>query len=153
MKFAGEITHIDPKGQVRRVPATSFGQFIREETDDQLVPITTVALQFKKILTGHSSYWPSRGRTANYGPYSKNNSIRLFSVTQSRTQAGRFSRIIMRNDARNKKGVAYAGYVARGIRSGGGTVSPDRYRANYDAVHRTWRDRWPLLTQGLGDGS
>jgi len=153
VQFTGEVTHFGPEGQVKRVPAASLGQFIRDQADDQLVPITKIANALKSVLTGRQGFWPAKGQTANLGPHARGYSVNQFSVPQSRTAQGKFSHIIMRNDALNRSGKPYAGYVAQGIGVGGARVSPERYRANFDCVGRTWRERWPLIEAKISDGS
>lgn len=154
MQFTGEITYIDGAGQVARRVAAGLGQFIREETDAIDVPITVTGMALKKVLTGRLGFWPSRGTTSNYGPYARDHSLKRFVVSQGRTRKGRFDHITLSNTATNRKGIAYAGFVAQGIASGGRTVSPERYRANYDCVARTWRERWPVIAAEVtADGS
>ena len=149
MDFRSRIEYFDERGRSRgsvRITGTAgaivgLGEFIADGIAAAIVRPSHMANAFKTVLQGKSSYYPSAGTTANRGPYATGNSVRQFRVGQARNAQGRFERITLFNDARNKSGKAYPGYVVQGIGWGGRRVSPARYRANFDAIRRTWDDR------------
>ena len=144
--FAARIVHVSPTGVTTRVEgqfggSVALGAFVRDDiTHDAPGPLL-VARTFATLLAGPRSLWPAAGQTRNRGPYASGVSARAFTARQSRDARGRFGHVVLTNDARNRRGQAYAGWVDQGIRSGGGTVSPGRYRANHRAVARTWDDQ------------
>ena len=151
MNFTGTISYGRPAGRSRTVlrtaaPAvgglTEFGelqrQAVRDDIRGQAPRPSEIAAKFLEVLRSRRSEWPSTGLTANTGPYATDTSVRSFLARQGRTETGAFRPWVILNDARNARGVPYAGFVDQGIRTGGAQVSPSRYRANHRAVRRTW---------------
>ena len=139
MQFSSTLTHSSRTGSTRTVSPDRLGEFIREDISRNAPRVRDVGESFVTQLQGSKSLWPSRGHTRNFGPYSQGRSVRHFRVGgQSRSAGGQFGRVQLRNNAQNKGGRYYAGYVDQGIGRFGNTVSPSRYRLNYKAVKRTW---------------
>lgn len=141
MNFEPTIIYIGPTGtQVigDRGTAVSLGRIVLADVRGVAPKPSEVARELVRELQGRRSFWPSTGTTRNRGPYATGLSVGSFRAVQGRSVTGQFGRYAVINDARNRRGDAYAGYVNEGIRSGGLPVSPARYAANYNAVARTW---------------
>ena len=148
MQFISRISYASPRGPTQALTTDAaespiggsavFGSLIRGALTSHAAKPSEVANAFVAALMGRNSQWPSAGQTANLGPYAEGVSVRLFRAVRGRGSSGRFEPYTVVNDARNKRGIPYAGFVDQGIRSGGGTVSPVRYAANHTAVARTW---------------
>jgi len=150
------LTYVSSTGTRSRIEGpegggVSFGEAVREDIRSRL-PMRRLCELFVRELKGRRSQWPSNGPTANDGPYAIGRSRQAFRVQQARDIRGRFGRGEIVNDARNKSGRPYAGWVNQGIRSGGGRVSASRFMANYNAVAVTFTRVGDMILEEWFDG-
>ena len=111
----------------------------RASVSSQIAEFTETYTKHWARFAGNSmryknSEWPAARNTANRGPYSKQESVGKFSGVVDDSGGVRVA--VLRNKAKNRRGLPYAYYVNRGVNSQG-RVSSARYRANYDACYRT----------------
>lgn len=111
-----------------------LAETIRSDIADRTPGPIVVTRELAAELGRRRSFWPSTGRTRNIGPWATGLSARRFRASQGRDSRGRFGASgRLANDAKNRSGVPYAGYVVRAVNAG-----PVRAAANFDAVRRTW---------------
>ena len=142
--FNFQLFHVNASGTRSRVSAAlsgpfggraGLGPFVRSDIAQRAPQPTTVGDELVRVLKGPRSHWPATGRTRNRGPWATGRSVDSFFVRQGRTTTGQYQPVELQNDARNTRGLAYAGFVDQGINAG-----PARRRANVRAVLRTWQD-------------
>ena len=142
--FDFQLFHVNASGTRSRVDAglsgpvggvAGLGRFVRQDVADRAPQPTAVGNRLVRVLKGPRSHWPATGRTRNRGPWATGRSVDSFFVRQGRTTTGQYQPVELQNDARNTRGLAYAGFVDQGINAG-----PARRRANVRAVLRTWQD-------------
>ncbi|WP_420431258.1 hypothetical protein [Candidatus Poriferisocius sp.] len=138
----GTVTNVEspPAG------ASEFAELVRVDVASIAPQPSRVGRELARVLGRRESHWPSRGATANVGPWSRDESRRRFFTRQGRGGSGRYRGFVLLNSALNASGRPYAGYVDQGI-VGPNQFNPSTYasaarrRANTRAVLRTWRDR------------
>ena len=149
--FKARLTYFSARGTATEVGAggsVGFGPLVRDALDDIVLRPSFVGDEFVKVLRSRRSQWPATGQTRNRGPFALGVSVVSFRRVQTRDARGRFSSVQIINEARNARGIPYAGFVDEGIRTGGARVSPARYRANYRAVRKTWDMNLPDILAG-----
>ena len=124
-----------------------LGNVVQAILEERVVRPSFVGRAFVEALGSTRSLWPARqGQTRNVGPWARGVSFMRFRSGQTRQGRGRFGEVEVSNDARNRKGAPYAGYVDTGVRAG-----PARRQANVKAARRTYeRNERSILTRALG---
>lgn len=115
-----------------------YGKTVRNEINGQLERYMNKWVETAaKSMARRASHWPAKKNTSNFGPYSKQHSIRLFGSEVKRN--GMDFDLWITNSARSKSGHYYARMVNEG-RNSQGYVSHPRRVANTGAVQRTIGD-------------
>ena len=120
--------------------AATLGGLVRSNVLAVAARPSDAAAVFLQILGSSRSQWPAAGTTANRGPWATGTSVAAFCGRQGRTATGQLREWVIFNNATNRRGTPYAGFVVQGIGAG-----PVRAQANTDAVRRTWNANLPAI--------